>query len=36
VQDLADAGARGFLAKPFRPRDLSRAVAEAWPGQSTL
>jgi len=36
VQDLADAGARGFLAKPFRPRDLSLAVAEAWPGQSTL
>jgi signal transduction histidine kinase/CheY-like chemotaxis protein len=36
VQDLADAGARGFLAKPFRPRDLSRRVAECWPGQSKL
>ncbi len=36
VQDLADAGARGFLAKPFRPRDLSRRVAECWPGQSTI
>ena len=36
VQDLADAGARGFLAKPFRPRDLSRRVAECWPGQSNI
>ncbi len=36
VQDLADAGARGFLAKPFRPRDLSRRVTECWPGQSTI
>ncbi len=36
VQDLADAGARGFLAKPFRPRDLSRRVSECWPGQSSI
>jgi len=36
VQDLADAGARGFLAKPFHPSELSQAVAEAWPGQTTI
>jgi len=34
VQILADAGARGFLAKPFRPRDLARAVAEALPSRT--
>jgi PAS domain S-box-containing protein len=31
VQDLTDAGARGFLPKPFRPSDLVQAVTEAWP-----
>ncbi len=36
VQNLADAGARGFLAKPFRPLELCRAVAQAWPGQAEL
>jgi PAS domain S-box-containing protein len=35
VQDLADAGARGFLAKPFHPNDLVRTIAEVWPGSAT-
>ncbi len=36
VQDLADAGASGFLAKPFRPLDLSQAVAATWPDPSSI
>jgi len=36
VQDLADAGARGFLAKPFHPRDLLRAVVETWPDRTAI
>ena len=36
VQDLADAGASGFLAKPFHPRDLARAVVESWPGPTNI
>ena len=36
VQDLADAGTRGFLAKPFHPVDLTKAVAEAWPGRTAI
>jgi PAS domain S-box-containing protein len=34
VQDLVDAGAHGFLAKPFHPKDLSQAIAETWPYHS--
>jgi len=34
VQQLADAGARGFLAKPFQPRDLREAVETCWSERS--
>jgi len=34
VQDLVDAGAHGFLAKPFHPKDLSQAIAATWPYHS--
>ena len=34
VQELVDAGAHGFLAKPFHPRDLSQAIAATWPYHS--
>jgi PAS domain S-box-containing protein len=34
VQELADAGASGFLAKPFHPRDLREAVEACWPERS--
>ena len=34
VQQLADAGARGFLAKPFHPRDLREAVEACWTERS--
>ena len=30
VQQLADAGARGFLPKPFHARDLRQAVEACW------
>ena len=35
VQDLLDAGARGFLAKPFFEAQLAAAVAAAWPANKS-
>jgi two-component system cell cycle sensor histidine kinase/response regulator CckA len=35
VQGLVDAGAHGFLAKPFHPKDLLQALAATWPYHSS-